>query len=165
MIKFAKISTLFVILLLIWGCPQPVPGSRITNYEEVAKTAVHNAAVGLGAVLQKMEAAEQISFLRTFITPIRFYPDSTGYFYIYDYDCVNIAHAIQKDLEGKNLYDHRDSKGKYVVRELSAAAANGGGFVEFFWQKLNDLTEYRKLGYVEPIPGTDYFIGSGVYLK
>jgi signal transduction histidine kinase len=24
--------------------------------------------------------------------------------------------------------------------------------------------EHRKLGYVEPIPGTNYWIGSGVYL-
>jgi signal transduction histidine kinase len=40
----------------------------------------------------------------------------------------------------------------------------GGGYVEFYWVKPGFKTEFKKLGYVEPIPGTNYFIGTGVYL-
>jgi signal transduction histidine kinase len=36
-----------------------------------------------------------------FITPIRFYPDKLGYFYVYETSCVNIAHATQKNLQKK----------------------------------------------------------------
>ncbi|MFA7711690.1 MAG: cache domain-containing protein, partial [Candidatus Neomarinimicrobiota bacterium] len=50
-------------------------------------------------------------------------------------------------------------------RELSAAAATGGGFVEFYWVKPGATGEKRKLGYVEPIKNTDYFIGTGVYME
>jgi signal transduction histidine kinase len=99
------------------------------------------------------------------LLPISFYNDSSGNFYVYDYDCVNIAHARQKDLQGQNLYDYTDTRGKYVIRDLSAMAQAGGGYVEFYWIKPGDTGEKKKLGYVEPIPNTDYFIGSGVYLE
>lgn len=166
--KIVKILGIFFIfaLLMLQACQQKEVVQTASNYEEIAKIAVHNAAVGLGAVMQNLEnEADRIALMREFITPIRFYPDSTGYFYIYNYDCVNLAHATQKNLESKNLYDYQDCKGKFVIRELSAAAKNGGGFVEYFWQKPDDTTEYRKLGYVAPIPGTDYFIGTGVYFQ
>jgi len=81
-----------------------------------------------------------------------------------DYNCVNIAHATQKDLQGKNLFDYKDTKGKYVIRELADAAKKGGGMVEYYWIKPGSKGELKKLGYVEPIPGTNYFIGTGVYL-
>ena len=106
---------------------------------------------------------DRIELIRAFITPIRFYPDKSGYFYVYDTDCVNIAHAVQKDLQGKNLYDYQDIKGKFVIRELAAKAKEGGGFVEYHWVRPNSEGEHKKIGYVELIPGTDYFIGDGVY--
>jgi methyl-accepting chemotaxis protein len=48
---------------------------------------------------------------------------------------------------------------------LEAAFKNGGGFVEYSWVNPSATTndEQKKIGYVEPIPGTNYFIGSGVY--
>ena len=164
-----RLKLLFVIaftLFLIISCEQKVVTKTIKDYEEIAKIAVHNTAVGLGAVLQNIvDETDQIEMMQEFITPIRFYPDSTGYFYIYNYECVNIAHATQKDLQGKNLYDFQDEKGKYVIQELSAAAKNGGGFVEYYWVKPGETAEFKKMGYVEPIPGTDFFIGTGVYLQ
>jgi signal transduction histidine kinase len=133
--------------------------------KDTAQAVTHSAAVGLGAVLKTVKGEkERIELIRTFIGPVRFYPDQSGYFYVYTFACVNIAHATQKDLVGKNLYDYKDGKGKFVIRELSAAAKKGGGFVEYFWVKPGAQGEVRKLGYVEPIPGTDYFIGTGVYL-
>ncbi len=158
-----KIFLALIVLssLIFVGCQ-----NESLQYEEIAKYVVRTTAAGLGAVLAEMENEEdQIEFLQTYITPIRFYPDDTGYFYIYNYDCVNIAHATQKDLEGKNLFEYQDTKGKFVIQELSTMSKNGGGFVEYYWQKPDDETEFRKMGYVEPIPGTDFFIGTGVYLQ
>jgi len=135
-------------------------------YKDMAKTVTHISAAGLGEILKGVKnEKERVEMIRSFIRPIRFYPDKSGYFYVYDYSCLNIAHATQKDLPGKNLYDHKDVKGKFVIRELSAAAKKGGGFVEFYWVKPGSKNEFSKLGYVEPIPGTNYFIGTGVYLQ
>jgi len=144
---------------------QAVDEKSIECHKEIAKTAVHGTALGLGEILKDVkEEKKRIALIRQFISPIRFYADNTGYFYVYKFNCENIAHATQKDLQGNNLYNHKDAKGKYVIRELSDAAKAGGGFVDFHWLKPGAKGEQKKLGYVEPIPGTDYFIGTGVYL-
>ena len=140
-------------------------GQSIECNKDIAKNIVHAVALGLGQVLKDVKTEnERIAIIRSFIGPIRFYQDNSGYFYVYNFKCVNVAHATQKDLQGRNLYDHKDVKGKCVIRELSAAAKKGGGFVDFYWVKPGSKGEQKKMGYVEPIPGTDYFIGTGVYL-
>lgn len=134
-------------------------------YKEITKTMVHGTAAGLGEALKGIKAEkDRIDLIRAYISPIRFFPDNSGYFYVYDFKCKNIAHAVQKDLQGKSMYDFKDAKGHYAIRNLSDAAKKGGGFVEFYWAKPGAKEASKKLGYVEPIPGTDYFIGSGVYL-
>jgi signal transduction histidine kinase len=130
----------------------------------VVKAAVHVAAAGLGAALGSItDENQRIEAIRTFIDPIRFFSDQSGYFYVYNYNCVNIAHAIDKTLPGKDLTDYQDMKGLYVIRELSKTAKAGGGYVTFYWPHPQTKEEQRKIGYVEPIPGTDYFIGAGYY--
>jgi len=131
----------------------------------IAQTTVHSTAIGLGEVLKNItDEKERIHLIGSFIDPIRFFPDKSGYFYVYNYDCVNTAHATQKDLVGKNLYNYKDCKGKFVIRELAEAARKGGGFVEYYWAQPDLTGTHKKMGYVEPIPNTKYFIGTGVYL-
>jgi signal transduction histidine kinase len=133
--------------------------------KQAAVAAVHTAAAGLGAVLKDAPDSEaQLKIIRAFIEPVRFFADQSGYFYVYNFGCTNVAHATQKNLVGKNLFDHKDSRGKLDIQALAAAAKLGGGFVEYYWVKPGMTGEFKKLGYVEPIPGTDYFIGTGIYL-
>jgi signal transduction histidine kinase len=130
----------------------------------VAVAAVHVAAEGLGGILNNIDDENhRIQTIRKFIDPIRFFSDVSGYFYVYDYDCVNIAHAVDKTLPGKDLSNYTDMKGLFVIQELSTAAKNGGGFVNYYWVHPETKEEQRKVGYVKPIPGTDYFIGTGYY--
>ena len=163
------ITTLcFLTLIMIHTDASLAKASNDTSLEcdkEIAKTIVHATASGLGDVLKDVKTEDKrIALIRAFISPMRFYRDNSGYFYAYDFNGVNIVLATQKDLQGKNLYDHKDAKGKYVIRELIAAAKKGGGFVEYYWLKPGAKDEQKKLGYVEGIPGTNYFIGTGVYL-
>jgi signal transduction histidine kinase len=141
---------------------KPVP---VDQHKEIAKIMTHSFATGLGGVLANVKnEQDRINLIRSFIDPVRFFPDNSGYFYVYDAKCVNIAHAVQKDLQGKNLFDFKDTKGKLVIQALAEAAKKGGGFVDFYWVKPGTNEQMPKQGYVEPIPGTDYFIGTGVYL-
>ncbi|MFA5054762.1 MAG: cache domain-containing protein [Dehalococcoidia bacterium] len=129
----------------------------------VAVAAVHVAAAGLGEILEGMDETQQIETIREFIDPIRFFDDASGYFYVYNFDCVNIAHAVDKTLPGQNLSDYQDMRGLYVIRELSTAAQDGSGFVTYYWPHPETQQEQEKVGYVETIPGTGYFIGTGYY--
>ncbi len=157
----ALITALF---FLGCSCVRPADGGASGQKQE-AVAAVHVAAAGLGAVLRDIPETEaRLGIIRQFIDPVRFFADGSGYFYVYDFGCVNVAHATQKDLVGKNLFEHKDSRGKLDIQALAAAAKKGGGFVDYHWVKPGSQGEFRKLGYVEPIPGTDYFIGTGIYV-
>ena len=142
-------------------------GMTLSNEESnnrVARAAVHVAAVGLGEMLKDItDENRRIDLVRKFIDSIRFFDDKTGYFYVYYYNCINLAHAVDKTLLGKDLTDYKDMKGKFVIQELSTMAKNGGGFVTYYWPHPDTKEEQKKIGYVEPISGTDYFIGTGYY--
>jgi signal transduction histidine kinase len=101
---------------------------------EVLVNSTQVAAQGLSGILSDMEIKEQIEFCRKFVKPIRFFSDKSGYFYIYDMKGMNIAHATQPEKEGKDLYEYRDSKGNLLIQGLIKAAAEGGGFVDFWWE-------------------------------
>ncbi len=127
------------------------------------RTAVTVAAQGLSAVLKDTAADERLDLLRAYVDAVRFLPDKSGYFFVYTYGCVNVAHAVQPELVGKDLMDYQDPEGKFVIRELSAAANQGGGFVDYVWPKPGEKGQHPKVGYAAPIKGTDWFIGSGCY--
>ena len=138
---------------------------NLERNKDIAQINLHSTATRLGEDLKNIKGEKKrIHLIRSFIDPIRFYSDKSGYFYVYDYNCVNMAHATQKQLVEKDLRNYRDCKGKFVIRELAEAAKKGGGFVEYYWVKPGLKGEHKKIGYVEPIPNTEYFIGTGVYL-
>jgi len=166
--KQGLFNVLVVLTLVFTMCEKSPtePDDNLQWNKKIAVAVVHSHAVMLSQIVKNVASeTERIDLIRTAIDSVRFYDDSSGYFYVYNYACVNIAHATQKNLLDQNLYDYQDSRGKYVIRELSAAAQDGGGFVEYYWIKPGATGEKRKLGYVEPINGTDYFIGTGVYME
>jgi signal transduction histidine kinase len=142
---------------------------RQLDYEKrIAFAVVHSSAIGLCAVLSQFKSEiDRVNFIKTYASPIRFYNDESGYFFVFTLDGLNIVHANPKELEGQNMFDVRDSKGDYFIRKMCAVAKRGGGFIEYFWAKPGSESgdPKRKLGYVEPIPGTNYFIGAGVYME
>jgi signal transduction histidine kinase len=156
---------LMIVLILAAGCTKKEDDTLEWN-KKIAVAYVHSYAVSIGAAVTEIrDDSTRIAYIRRAIDPISFYPDSSGYFFVYTFDYVNIAHARQKNLQGQNLINYTDSRGKFVVRELSALAQAGGGYLEYYWIKPGETGEKKKLGYVEPIPNTDYFIGTGVYLE
>ena len=151
-------------LLGFISCSQATSLTIEESNSRLVKATVHVAAVGLGKTLENIEDEQhRVEIIQDFIDPIRFFNDETGYFYVYYYNCINVAHAIDKTLPGKNLTDYQDMHGMYVIQELAAKSQNGGGYVTFYWPHPQTKEEQRKIGYVEPVPGTDYFIGTGYY--
>lgn len=86
-----------------------------------------------------------------------------GYFYIYDYDGVNIMHPIKPDLVGKNLIDAKSKKGIYYIKELINAAKDGGKAVIYDYEKPNDSKLYEKIGYAIGFDEWKWAIGTGAY--
>lgn len=90
--------------------------------------------------------------------------DGTGYVFIYTYEGVNIADPILKHNAGQNLIDFTDPSGKRVIAELIDVARQGGGFVEYVWNKpiVNVLSP--KLSYATGFEPFKWMVGTGVYM-
>nr|WP_319495014.1 methyl-accepting chemotaxis protein [uncultured Desulfobacter sp.] len=96
------------------------------------------------------------------IDDIRFEEDKSGYFFIYQ-ETTNVALPPKKEIQGKDLKNTKDANGVYLVKELRALSKKGGGFLTWIWPKPG-AGDVPKLGYAEMIPGTNFWIGTGVYL-
>ena len=166
MVKFSILIGLTLGLILINAGLTLGDAGDLECNKYVAQVTVHNVAVGLGEMLKNHEGEEsRIELIRSFVDPIRFFPDDSGYFFVYYYNHVNIALPPQPELEGEDLSDYTDRNGKFVIRELSQVAKDGGGFVEYYWAKPGEEGDHKKISYVEPIPNSEYFIGTGVYMS
>ena len=123
----------------------------------------HAAARMAAAAIQgaaDKEAAKAI--IRNLVDKIIFEPDRSGYFFVYE-GTVNVAFPVKKQNVGKDLGGVTDKNGVKVIQALRDAAKGGGGFVEYIWPKPG-AGDQPKLSYAEMIPGTDMWIGTGVYI-
>ncbi len=125
--------------------------------------ATHSMAVALGRLLGDIPASQRTMLLREAVGDLRFEPDGSGYFFIFQ-GTMTIALPGQPQHQGRDLANLRDSQGVFLVRELAKAAERGGGFVPYRFPLPGGEEEQPKLGYAEIIPGTDLWIGTGVYL-
>jgi signal transduction histidine kinase len=89
-----------------------------------------------------------------------------GYFFVYQSNGLSVMHPIMPHLQNTNLWDFKDVKGSYVIRNLSnIGSAAGEGFFRWWWKKPTDTeTEYEKIGYSKHFAAFDWFIGTGDYV-
>ncbi len=136
----------------------------LEGQQEKIKVATDSMAQTLAAAVAGLaDENERVETMRRLITPAFFEDDRSGYYYIYQ-GTTNVAHPVKPALHGKDLVDLKGQDGVYSVRELARAAASGGGFVRFTWDKPGSAAPMPKLGYATMIPGTPYWIGTGVYV-
>lgn len=86
-----------------------------------------------------------------------------GYFFVYDFNGRNLLHPRQPELEGQRLMTKQDSRGRFPIQTLLAQARAGGGYVTYEWQRPSSGQVEDKLGYVEPIAGWEWMLGTGAY--
>ena len=90
------------------------------------------------------------------------------YVFVNTADGTELVNPAQPSLEGKNVIDLRDVKGKALVQEyIAAAMKDGSAWVQYYWYKPGDNTPARKQAYVRKVQsGPDtYIVGSGVYME
>ncbi|MDP1771219.1 MAG: cache domain-containing protein [Methylobacter sp.] len=83
-------------------------------------------------------------------------------------DGTELVNPAQPSLEGRNLIDLKDLKGKAVIQdEIAAAMKDGSAWLDLYWYKPGQNTPSRKLTFVRKVQsGEDtYIVGSGLYLE
>ena len=106
---------------------------------------------------------EQMEFiLKESLREIRFNDD---YFFIVAVDGTEKLFPILPKLEGKNLIDLKDEKGKLVIQnEINVAKTKGEGFVSGYWKKSpKDLKPTQKISYIKIFKPLNWIIGYGEY--
>ena len=135
----------------------------VADQKAKLKTATHSMAESLGAMLTRTSGQEaKVELIRHALDTIRFESDKSGYYFVYR-GTTCIALPPKKELQGKDLGNMQDSNGVKIMQGLQQAASKGGDFLQYIWDKPG-AGEQPKLAYAEMIPGTDFWIGTGVYI-
>jgi signal transduction histidine kinase len=115
-------------------------------------------------VLQKEAAQEQA---RAAIGTIRYGEKLKDYFWITDTYPRMIMHPYRPELNGKDLTNFRDSKGKAIfVDFVNAVSSTGESYVGYMWQWNDDSTRIvPKLSYVRSFEPWGWIIGTGIYIE
>lgn len=89
-----------------------------------------------------------------------------SYVFLMNLDGKMLAHPMQPELTKLNhcllITDPTDKA--LFVSFVNLARTVGHGWVEYMWPKPGKKSPSKKITYIYRVPGTDYFVGAGVYV-
>lgn len=92
--------------------------------------------------------------------------DGEYYIFIVDFNGITLAHGGNQALVGKNMLELKDPDGVYFIKEfIKIAKEKTKGWVNYKWPNPQTNKIERKSSYIQSIPGSNYFIGCGIYLE
>lgn len=104
---------------------------------------------------------------RRFHDPAGPYRAKDAYIFVIDPNGVELVNSGFTNLEGRNVLDVKDKKGKLLVREMLKVVQNqGSGWVDYMWPKQGESFSTQKSTYVSKARKDDgwVLVGCGVYL-
>ena len=110
-----------------------------------------------------LEESQRRSMKR--IEEMRYGGENKDYFWINDLRPFLLMHPYRKDLEGKNVGNFTDSRGKYLFRDfVRVAREQGEGYVDYMWQWKDDAQRIvPKISFVKLFKPWGWIIGTGIY--
>lgn len=130
---------------------------ELKNYTELATSTVEHVRKNQNLTLyESQELAKDIYRDMSF--------GEDGYFFVYDYNGINLAHPKKPQLEGKNLWGIQDSGGVLLIQSLIDNAKRGGGYTDYVWDKPSKGREVGKIGYSVGYDDWQWMIGTGLYV-
>ncbi len=140
-----------------------VSATMLQGYKDKIQVATHSMALSLGqAITGIADVEKQKEIMRAAVNNIRFEEDKSGYFFIYE-KTVNVALPTKPETIGKDLGKVKDKNGVFFVKEMYTNAQKGGDFIEYIWPKPG-AGDVPKLAFSEAIPGSNFWIGTGMYI-
>jgi len=106
-----------------------------------------------------MDEAQALA--RTTVRELR-YADG-NYFWVDDTEGNNVV-LLGNDVEGTNRLDLKDRKGTFIIKELIAAAQQGGGYVDYWFPKPGETEPSPKRGYAQLFEPFGWVVGTGNYV-
>jgi methyl-accepting chemotaxis protein len=96
---------------------------------------------------------------------MRYGADMKGYFYIFDFRPVMLAHPYSPQLIDKDISELKDNNGKFFIQEqLDIASKQKEGFSSYLWKYNDDVSRVEpKLTYVKTFEPWAWVVGTGIY--
>ncbi len=91
---------------------------------------------------------------------------TSGYFFAYDHQHINMAHGVRPDFFGTDKSEIVDRRGTYIVKELvRIGATQGSGDLTYYFPRPDTDVIEPKLGYVINFEPWDWVVGTGTYIE
>ena len=90
------------------------------------------------------------------------------YIFIFDEKGKELVNGGFPELEGKNLWNRKDTSGRYVIREeVALVKTNGSGWMEVLWPKPGQTKEIKCRVFLHgvTVEGNLLIIGAPLYLE
>ncbi len=114
----------------------------------------------LGPVEYRQEIAKKL------VQNLRYGPTGKDYIAITDTHPRMIMHPYKPELNGKDVSNLTDKKGKKICVEFAKVCeAKGSGFVMYYWPKYGAAEPVPKISYVQLYKPWGWIFSTGVYLN
>ncbi|WP_375749514.1 cache domain-containing protein [Vibrio sp. HN007] len=125
----------------------------------------HIIATRLYESNKHLPEAEVTRLITDALRDIRF-NQGRGYFFIYKSNGLNVMHPLLPRVEGTSLWNFKDVRGSYIVREMGEQVkTKGEAFYRWWFVKPdNKNKEFEKVGFGKYFEPYDWFIGTGDYV-
>ncbi|WP_048919967.1 cache domain-containing protein [Rufibacter radiotolerans] len=90
-----------------------------------------------------------------------------AYIFVMDLEGNELVNPAFPTIEGRNILDYKDTKGKYLIKDiLEIVNTKGEGWVDYMWPKPGESVSSQKSAYVHKalLDGKPMAVGCGVYL-
>ncbi len=124
----------------------------------------YNWVIGTGEYVENVTSKMQEEALKT-ISEMRY--ANNDYFWVNDSIPKMVMHPIKSELNGKDLSNNKDAKGKKHFVEMTEIVKKNkdGGLVKYWWDKPGKVGEPKeKFSYVQKFEPWDWIIGTGAYV-
>jgi methyl-accepting chemotaxis protein len=169
--EFLLVILAFVSLIFLWI----FPSFKQAIFQE-KRGQIQSLVQSVISLLDEYHAREQKGeFSRaeaqqralTRIKHLRYGPEGKDYLWINDFSFKMVMHPFRPDLDGKDLNDFKDPKGKFLFVEFAKACREKGeGFVDYVWQWKDDKTRLvPKTSYVKAFTPWGWIVGTGIYIN
>lgn len=161
---------LMFILVLLMGISYSVEKSALVANVNSFKTMMmkerkqqlkDEVDIGLGVIEYQLSLGDR-GDVNASLRNLRF--STAGYFFIYDFDGLNVFHAVNLTQEGTNQINKTDPNGTKTTVGLIEAARNGDGYSTYVIAKPGTSRLEPKISYSAVVPGTNWVLGTGAYI-
>ena len=89
-----------------------------------------------------------------------------GYVFVYEMTGKSVLNPKFPNLEGKNLWNFKDPKGTFILQDMNKILKDKNEtYYEWYWNKNEDESPQKKIGFFKKFEPYDLFIGTGYYIN